>query len=65
MEGVGDMSWDNSGDVVDIDEEECWRNSTHLWYTFSHLHTVTKVSVHLYSSWPTVEKATDLLLHPS
>ena len=21
MEGVGDMSWDNSGDVVDIDEE--------------------------------------------
>ena len=25
MEGVGDMSWDNSGDVVDIDKEECWR----------------------------------------
>ena len=46
MEGVGDMSLDN-GDVVDIDEEECWRNNTALWYTFSHLHTVTKVSVHL------------------
>ena len=50
MEGVRDMSWDNSGDVVDIEEEECWRNNTPLWYTFSHLHTVTKASVHLYSS---------------
>ena len=50
MVGVGDMSWDNSGDVVDIDEEECWRNNNPLWYTSSHLHTVTKVSVHLYSS---------------
>ena len=28
MKGVGDMSWDNGGDVVDIDEEECWRNNT-------------------------------------
>ena len=28
MEGVGDMSWDNSGDVVDIDKEECWRYNT-------------------------------------
>ena len=46
MKGVADMSWDNSVDVVDIDEEECWRNNTPLWYT-SHLHTVTKVSVHL------------------
>ena len=50
MEGVRDMSWDNSGDVVDIDEEECWRNNTPLWYTFSPLHIVTEVSVHLYSS---------------
>jgi len=48
MEGVRDMSWDYSG-VVDIDEEGCWRNNTPLWYTFSHLHTVTEVSVHLYS----------------
>ena len=28
MKGVADMSWDNSVDVVDIDEEECWRNNT-------------------------------------
>ena len=46
--GGGDISWDNSGDVVNIDEEECWRNNTPMWYTFSHLHTVTKVPVHLY-----------------
>ena len=31
MEGIGDMSWDNGGDVVDIEEEECWRNNTPLW----------------------------------
>jgi len=33
-----------------------------LWYTFSHLHTVTKVSVHFYLSWR--KQPIHLYIHP-